>query len=185
MNLQELALEEAALKAIEEMVKARLTLVTNRRAEVTRQLRAELEKSGVGKIDAMMGGRKVAVISRSEAAKPAAVVADEVRFAKWAAKYVPHNTVTSVTVRPAYVKALLGDLTAAGSTRTIVGDRTRPITVAGVELKSSRHASHSVRSLDAAAVAEGWHAGELAHLEGLQALAGIADLLEVPAGGAV
>jgi hypothetical protein len=33
-------------------------------------------------------------------------------------------------------------------------------------------------------VAEGWHAGELAHLEGLHALAGIADLLEVPAGGA-
>ncbi|MEC3995070.1 hypothetical protein VSR01_16615 [Actinacidiphila sp. DG2A-62] len=183
MNLQELALEEAALKAIEEMVKARLKLVTERRAEVNKQLRAELQKTGVGRVDAMMGGRKVAVISRSEPSKPAAVVTDEARFSKWAAKHVPHNTVTTVTVRPAYTKALLGQLTEAGSTRAIVGDRTRPITVAGVELRSARGGSHSVRSLDAAAVAEGWHAGELAHLEGLRSLAGIADLLEVPVGG--
>jgi hypothetical protein len=184
MNLQELALEEAALKAIEEMVKARLKLVTDRRAEVVKQLRAELQKTGVGRVDAKMGGRKVAVISRSEPTKPAAVVTDEARFSKWAAKYVPHNTVTTTTVRPAYTKVLLGQLTEAGSTRAVVGDRTRPVNVAGVELKSARDASHSVRGLDAAAVAEGWHAGELAHLEGLHALAGIADLLEVPAGGA-
>jgi hypothetical protein len=151
---------------------------------VKRQLQAALEKSNVGRLDAVMGGRKVAVISRSEASTPKAVVTDEARYSRWAAKYVPHNTVTTTTVRPAYTNALLKDLTAAGSVRAVVGERTRPITVAGVELQSAREASHSVRDLDAAVVAEGWHAGELAHLEGLRALAGIADLLELPAGGA-
>ncbi|WP_329368888.1 hypothetical protein OG896_24980 [Streptomyces sp. NBC_00669] len=177
MTVQTLAVEEAALAAIEEQITARLAAVRARRTAVHTELQKELVSTGVKSADVLAGTRKLAVVSRSEAPAPKAKVTDKAKLARWAEKYVPHNVTVEPTLRPAYEKVLLRDLTMAGSTRILLDGRSRPLTVPGVELASSRGASHSMRGLDAAAVAEAWQVGALDHVESLSTLPGAAEAL--------
>jgi hypothetical protein len=172
MNLSELALEEAALKTLADAIGDRLK-------EVKAAMQEALVTEGVSRVDAALpDGTKVATISRSDP-KPAAVVTDEIAFREFVRAYSPHNITSRVVteVRPAYVTALLAEMTAAGA--AVVADKETGVIedVPGVEVRATRSVSHSVRPVAGGreAIAEAWRTGGLAHLALLQLAAGGAE----------
>jgi hypothetical protein len=169
MDLAQLALEEAALKALADTVNDRLK-------EVKATLQEALVGNGISKVSATLpDGTKVATISRSDP-KPTAVVTDADKFLEWVRANSPHNVTTRLVteVRPAYTTALLAEMTAAGCNE--VADKETGVVeeVAGVEIKATRSTFHSVRPVDGGrdAIAEAWRNGQLAHLNLLQIEAG-------------
>lgn len=168
-DMQQLALEEAALKTLADNIMDRLKVV---KAE----MQEALTTGGVGKVDATLpDGRKVAVISRTDS-KPAAVVTDPDLFLKWVQKNSPHNVVTRLVteVRPAYATALMAEMTAAGTAE--VSDKETGVVddVPGVEIRATRSTTHSVRPTKDGRelIAEAWRSGALAHLALPQITAG-------------
>lgn len=169
MDLAQLALEEAALKALSDTVNDRLK-------EVKATLQEALVGNGVSKVNATLpDGTKVATISRTDP-KPAAVVTDPDKFLAWVRANSPHNVTTRLVteVRPAYTTALLAEMTAAGCNE--VADKETGVVeeVAGVEIKATRSTFHSVRPVDGGrdAIAKAWRAGQLSHLNPFQIEAG-------------
>ncbi|MEU9760242.1 hypothetical protein AB0D98_10840 [Streptomyces sp. NPDC047987] len=161
MNLQQLALEEAALKALADTVNDRLKAV---KAE----MQEALTTGGVGRVDATLpDGTKVATISRTDP-KPAATVVDPEAFLAWVRANSPHNVVSRLVteVRPAYQAALLAEMTAAGTAE--VSDKETGVVeeVPGVEIRATRSTTHSVRPTKTGRdqIAEAWRSGALAHL---------------------
>ncbi|MEE1774489.1 hypothetical protein PUR34_41540 [Streptomyces sp. JV185] len=161
MDMQQLALEEAALKTLADTVMDRLKVV---KAE----MQEALTTGGVGRVDATLpDGTKVATISRTDP-KPAAVVTDPDAFLAWARKHSPANVTTRLVteVRPAYTTALLAEMTAAGTAE--VSDRETGVVfeVPGVEIRATRSTTHSVRPTKNGPdlIAEAWRTGALAHL---------------------
>ena len=165
MDIAQLALEEAALKALADTVNDRLK-------EVKATLQEALVGNSISKVNATLpDGTKVATISRTDP-KPAAVVTDPDKFLAWVRANSPHNVTTRLVteVRPAYTTALLAEMTAAGCNE--VADKETGVVeeVAGVEIKATRSTFHSVRPVDGGrdAIAKAWSEGRLAHLNLLQ-----------------
>ncbi|MFD8407207.1 hypothetical protein ACFV1G_21280 [Streptomyces anulatus] len=161
MNMQQLALEEAALKTLADTVMDRLKAV---KAE----MQTALTEGGVGKVDATLpDGTKVAVISRTDS-KPAAVITDPEAFLAWVRAAAPTEVTTRLVteVRPAYTTALLAEMTAAGVAE--VSDKETGVvdSVPGVEIRATRSTTHSVRPVKGGRdlIAEAWRTGALGHL---------------------
>ncbi|MFF4943698.1 hypothetical protein [Streptomyces rubiginosohelvolus] len=161
MSMQQLALEEAALKTLADTVMDRLKAV---KAE----MQEALTTGGVGKVDATLpDGTKVAVISRTDS-KPAAVVTDPEAFLAWVRANRPSEVTTRLVteVRPAYTTALLAEMTAAGTAE--VSDKETGVVdaVPGVEIRATRSTTHSVRPTKDGRdlIAEAWRTGALGHL---------------------
>lgn len=161
MDMQQLALESAALKALGDAI-------SERQKEVRAAMQEALETSGASRVEAALpDGTTVATISMTSP-KPAAVVTDPEKFLAWVRGHSPHNVVSRLVteVRPAYVTALLAEMTAAGTAE--VADRETGVVepVPGVEIRATRSRGHSVRPVDGGreAIAEAWRTGALAHL---------------------
>lgn len=165
MDMQQLALEEAALKTLADAVMDRLR-------EVKTQMQEVLIETGASRVEATLpDGTKVATISRSTP-KPAAVVTDDKALLEWVRTYSPHNVTTRLVteVQPAYITALLAEMTAAGA--AVIADKDTGVVedVPGVEIRATRPLTHSVRPTKdgAEAIAAAWRDGKLAHLNLLQ-----------------
>lgn len=164
-DLQQLALEEASLKALSDAI-------TDRLKEVKATMQEALIDGGIAKVEARLpNGTKVATISKSDA-KPAAVVVDDKAFLEFVRRYSPHNVTTRLVteVRPAYVTALLAEMTAAGVPEVADKDTGVVEDVPGVQVRATRTLTHSVRPTDGGkeAIAAAWRNGDLAHLNLLQ-----------------
>ncbi|WP_432051213.1 hypothetical protein [Streptomyces xiamenensis] len=175
-DLPELALEEAALKALADLVGERLK-------EVKELMQQQLVDSGATRVDATLAdGVKVATISR-RSPTPAAVVTDEAALLAWVREYARGEVSTRVVteVRPAYRKRLLDEITAAGTPRVCDADTGELHDVPGVEVRATRSATHSVRLAAGGpeAIAAAWRSGALGHLGMPQLSAGAAS--EAPA----
>lgn len=171
MDMQQMALEEAALKTLADAVADRMKTV---RASMQQQM----EKTGASRVDAVLpDGTKVATIS-STSPKPTAQVVDPDLFLKWVREHSKANITTRLVteVRPAYTTALLAEMTAAGTAE--VADKETGVVeeVPGVEIRATRSRGHSVRPVDGGreAIAAAWRTGQLAHL----------DIPQIAAGGA-
>ncbi len=157
-----LALEEAVLKSLADSVGERLKATRER-------MQAALETSGATKLNASLpNGTKVGTVSQSTP-KPKAVVTDPDALLAWVRETSPSEVASRVVVevRPAYLAALLAEMTAAGAA-TVVDSTTGEVReVPGVEVRASRSASHSVQLVDGGreAIAAAWRAGHLAHLD--------------------
>lgn len=161
MDMQSLALEEAALKSLADAVAAQLK-------EVKAQMQDAMDTTGASRVAATLpDGTKVATISATEP-KPTAVVTDPDAFLKWVRQHSPDNVASRLVteVRPAYTTVLLGEMTAAGVTQW--ADRTTGelIDVPGVEIKATRARGHSARLTEggAEAIASAWRTGQLNHI---------------------
>ena len=165
MDLAQLALEEAALKALSDTVNDRLK-------EVKNAMQEQLVANGISKVTASLpDGTKVATISRSDA-KPAAVVIDDDAFLDFVRTIAPDEISTRLVteVRPAYRTSILAQMTAAGVARVVDTETGELHDVPGVEIKATRSLTHSVRPTSGGkeAIAEAWRTGQLAHLNLLQ-----------------
>lgn len=172
MDLAQLALEEAALKALADTVNDRLK-------EVKNAMQEQLVANGISKVTAsLQDGTKVATISRSEA-KPAAVVVDDEEFLSFVRSIAPEEISTRLVteVRPAYRTSVLAQMTAAGIARIVNTETGELHDVPGVEIRATRSLTHSVRPTTGGkeAIAEAWRNGQLAHLNLLQIEAGEAS----------
>lgn len=161
MDMQQLAIEEAALKALADAIGDRLK-------DVKSQMQEAMDTTGASRVDAALpDGTKVATISATQP-KPTAQVTDPDLFLKWVREHSPHNVTTRLVteVRPAYTTALLAEMTAAGTAE--IADRETGVVeeVPGVEIRATRSRGHSVRPVDGGreAIAEAWRSGALAHL---------------------
>ncbi|MFE4420372.1 hypothetical protein [Streptomyces sp. NPDC056817] len=172
MDIAQLALEEAALKALADTVNDRLK-------EVKNAMQKQLVDNGISKVTASLpDGTKVATISRSDA-KPAAVVIDDDAFLTFVRSIAPDEISTRLVteVRPAYRTSLLAQMTAAGVARVVNTETGELYDVPGVEVKATRALTHSVRPSTGGkeAIAEAWRTGQLAHLNPFQLEAGEAS----------
>lgn len=172
MDIAQLALEEAALKALSDTVNDRLK-------EVKNAMQEQLVGNGISKVTATLpDGTKVATISRSDA-KPAAVVIDDDAFLAFIRSIAPGEISTRLVteVRPAYRTTVLAQMTAAGVARIVDTESGELHDVPGVEVKATRALTHSVRPTTGGkeAIAEAWRNGALAHLNLLQIEAGEAS----------
>jgi uncharacterized protein (DUF2267 family) len=163
-DMQELALESAALKALGDAI-------ADRQKAVRALMQEALDTSGASRVEAKLpNGTKVATISRTEP-KPAAIVTDTDKFLAWVREHSPANITSRLVteVRPAYTTALLAEMTAAGTAQWADNETGEVFDVPGVEIKATRGRGHSVRPVDGGreAIAEAWRKGELAHLTAL------------------
>lgn len=161
MDMQQLALEEAALKTLADVIGDQLKTV---RA----QMEEALTETGASRVEAKLpDGTKVATISRTDP-KPAAVVVDSDLFLKWVREHSPANVTSRLVteVRPAYATGLMAEMTAAGVAQWADRETGEVHDVPGVEIKATRARGHSVRPVDGGrdAIAEAWRSGALAHL---------------------
>lgn len=171
-DMQQLALEEAALKALADAI-------TDRLKEVRTTMQEAMDTTGASRVDAKLpDGTKVATISATQP-KPTAQITDPDLFLKWVREHSPQNITTRLVteVRPAYTTALLAEMTAAGVAE--VADKETGVVeaVPGVEIKATRSRGHSVRPVKGGpeAIAEAWRSGALAHLALPQITAGGAE----------
>jgi hypothetical protein len=160
--MADLALAEAALKALADAVKTQL-------ADVRERMQKEMETSGASRVDAMLpDGTKVATVSLSQP-KPTARVTDEDTLRAWVREHAPgelHSRVVT-EIRPAYLTSLLAQLTAAGAPDLADAATGEIAEVPGVEVAAGRASTHSVRLAEggAEAIVEAWRTGALAHLD--------------------
>lgn len=164
-DMQQLALEEASLKALADAIADRLK-------EVKVSMQEALDNGGVSRIDATLpDGTKVATISRTDP-KPAAIVTDPDVFREWVRAHVPGEITSRLVteVRPAYATSLMAQMTAAGIPEVFDKDTGEVHTVPGVEIRATRSRTHSVRPTTGGrdAIAAAWRDGQLAHLNLLQ-----------------
>jgi hypothetical protein len=169
MNLAELALEEAALKTLADAVNDRLKTV---RATMQQQM----EDTGVSRVDATLpDGTKVATISRPSPSQEAQVTNEEL-LKGWVREHTPSELTSRVVteIRPAYLKALLAELTAAGVPQWCDKATGQIHDVPGVAVVPTRNTTHSVRPTKGGreAIAAAWRSGALAHLDLPQLTAG-------------
>lgn len=165
MNLRELALEEATLKALADHVTDRLKAV---RGELQQGLDAAEQESGTRQIVATLPGSgqtPVATLSLTDP-KPEAKVTDPDAFKAWVMQTFPGEIERRFVaeVRPAFVDKLLGEMTAAGVAR-VVDTETGELhdDVPGVAVKATRARNHSLRFKPAGreAIAAAWQSGAL------------------------
>jgi len=164
MDMSQLALQEAALKNLADLIAGQLK-------ETRAAMQEAMDTTGASRVAATLpDGTKVGTISATEP-KPTAVVVDEEKFRAWARERSEDNVTSRVVteVRPAYQAAILADCTAAGIPRWVDRETGELFEVSGVEIRATRARGHSVRLADGAGelIVEAWRAGALAHLAGL------------------
>lgn len=169
MDMKELALAEAALATLASAIKDQL-------ADVREQMQKQLDESGASRIDAKLpDGTKVATVSRTES-KPKAVVTDEPTLRAWVREHAPEEVSTRLVteIRPAYLTALLSELTSRGTVEAVDKSTGEMVEVPGVEIVTPRATTHSCRTAKGGpeAIAEAWRTGTLAHLDLPQLTAG-------------
>jgi len=172
MDMQQLALEEAALKSLVDAIGDRLKAVKAEMQEV-------LDTTGASRVEANLpDGTKVATISRTDP-KPTATVTDPDKFLAWVREHSPANITSRLVteVRPAYTAALLAEMTAAGVAAWADKETGEVFDVPGVEIKATRGRGHSVRPVDGGreAIAAAWRSGALSHLSLPQIAPGESD----------
>lgn len=162
MDMKELALREAALKTLADAIGTEL-------AAVKADMQAALEESGASRVDAKLpDGTKVATVSRGQP-KAKAEVADTEAFRAWVREHAPSEVTSRVVteVRTAYTTALLAQMTATGTAEVPDTETGEVQDVPGVEIRTPRATTHSVRHAKggADAIAAAWRDGALAHLD--------------------
>lgn len=163
MSLRDLALEEAALKAVADLVKDRLTAV---RSELQSGLDAAERESGTRQIVAVLpdGKTQIATLSLTDP-NPEARVTDADAFRAWVMQEFPgeieRRFVTEV--RGAFAEKMLAEMTAAGTPRVVNKETGELHEVPGVTVKATRARNHSLRFKPAGrdAIAAAWHSGAL------------------------
>lgn len=162
MSLRDLALEEATLKALADLVKDRLTAV---RSELQSGLDTAEQESGTRQIGAQLpDGTPVATLSLTDP-KPEAKVTDLDAFTAWVMTTYPteieRRFVTEV--RGSFIDKVLAEMTAAGVTRVVDKETGELHDVPGVSVKATRSRNHSLRFKPAGrdAIAAAWQAGTL------------------------
>ncbi|MFF3398282.1 hypothetical protein ACFYW6_07185 [Streptomyces sp. NPDC002659] len=178
MNLRDLALEEATLKALADKVSDRLKAV---RVELQQGLDTAEKETGTRQIAAALpDGTPVATLSLTDP-KPEAKVTDSDAFMAWVMRTFPgeieRRFVTEV--RPAFVEKLLAEMTAANVARVVDKESGELHDVPGVEIKATRSRNHSLRFKPTGkdAIAAAWTSGALQ-------LPGVTGPAQVEGGGA-
>lgn len=178
MSLRDLALEEATLKALADLVKERLTAV---RSELQSGLDTAEKEAGTRQIAAALpDGTTVATLSLTDP-NPEAKVTDTATFKAWVMEFFPgeieRRFVTEV--REAFTTKLLAEMTAAGVPRIVDKDTGELHDVPGVQVKATRSRNHSLRFKPTGRtdIAAAWQSGSLA-------LPGITGPAQIIAGGA-
>lgn len=148
MSLKEAAAREAVLKTLLDAVKAEYDAA---RAETQTLLDAAAEETGTRQVAVTLpDGRDIATVSLSPGSAEAKVI-DVDAFTTWAIKNCPSEIDRKfvgviTTVRPAFVKKLLAEMTAAQTTDWV--DTTTGVVheeVPGVAIAPARARTHSVR----------------------------------------
>jgi hypothetical protein len=178
MSLRDLALEEATLKALADMVKDRLTAV---RSELQSGLDAAEKESGTRQIAAALpDGTPVATLSLTDP-KPEARITDPDAFKAWVMKEYDGEIERRFVaeVRGAFADKLLAEMTAAGVPRVVDKETGELHDVPGVSVKATRARNHSLRfkPTGRADIAAAWQS------VGLE-LPGITGPAQITAGGA-
>lgn len=176
MGLREAAENEAVLKALYEQVKG---LYDTAREETQRELDDAKKTTGTTRLSVELpDGTPIATTSRTDP-KPEARVTDLDVFTKWVRATYPSEIASRVVteIRTAFTARLMKDMTAAGAPQWVDAETGEIHEVPGVEVKTARKATHSVRLVDGAAeaISKAWQAGQLAHLKLPQIAAGGAE----------
>lgn len=178
MNLRELALEEATLKALAELVKERMTEI---RSALQSGLDTAERESGTRQIAATLpNGTPVATLSLTDP-KPEARIVDAEAFMRWAMTAYPgeieRRFVTEV--RPAFADKLLAEMSGAGVARVLDTDTGELHDVPGVTVKATRSRNHSLRFKPTGKkdIAAAWESGTLQ-------LPGVTGPVQLQGGGA-
>ncbi|MFI6639983.1 hypothetical protein [Streptomyces sp. NPDC050504] len=163
MTLRDLAMEEATLKALADLVKERLTVV---RGELQQGLDAAERETGTRQIAAALpDGTTVATVSLTDPA-PEAKVIDAEAFKAWVMAAFPSEIERRFVteVRPAFVDKVLAEMTAAGVARLVDTETGELHEVPGVAVRATRARNHSLRfrSEGKSRIAEAWTTGALA-----------------------
>lgn len=143
MSLKDAAAREAYLKTLLDAVDG---AYKQTRAEVQQLLDAAAEETGTRQIAALLpDGKQIATVSISSGSAEAKVIDDEA-FKAWVlenfASEIERRFVT--TVRPAFVKKLLAELTAANGTEWADPETGVIHTVPGVAIAPARARGHRV-----------------------------------------
>lgn len=163
MNLRDLALEEATLKALADAVKERLTDV---RSQLQSGLNTAEKETGVRQIAAALpDGTPIATLSLTDPT-PEAKVIDADAFKAWVMESFPSEIERRfiTDVRPAFAEKLLAEMTAAGVPRVVDKETGELHDVPGVAVKATRSRNHSLRfkPTGRADIAAAWQSGALA-----------------------
>lgn len=176
MSLRDLALEEATLKALADLVKDRLSAV---RSELQSGLDAAEKEAGTRQIVAKLPDETtVATLSLTDP-NPEAKVTDADAFKAWVMAVFPSEVerhfVTSV--RAAFEERLLAEMTAAGVPRVVDKETGELHDVPGVTVKATRARNHSLRFKPTGRhdIVAAWQSGALSHLVLPQIAAGGAE----------
>lgn len=170
MSVKRAVAEEAVLKALLDAIDAEYKA---KRAEVQALLEEAKSETGLTSVAAQLpDGTVVAKVSVTGDPQPEARVVDEKAFLAWVRQVHPQQVHSRlvVTVREAFEKSLLAEMTAAGVARWVDRETGELHDVPGVELKPTRSSTHSVRfeKTGRDAIADAWRTGRLA-VPGLQA----------------
>lgn len=162
-NLLELAREQAALKALSDVVAERLKAV---RAETQAALDAAEEQTGTRQVAAKLtNGTSIATISLTDP-KPEAKVTDADAFQAWVMSAFPGEIERRFVaeVRGAFLSKVLDEMTAAGVARIVDKETGELHDVPGVEVRATRSRNHSLRFKPTGRddIAKAWSLGELA-----------------------
>lgn len=162
-NLLELAREQAALKALSDVVAERLKAV---RAETQAALDAAEEQTGTRQVAAKLtNGTSIATISLTDP-KPEAKVTDADAFQAWVISAFPGEIERRFVaeVRGAFLSKVLDEMTAAGVARIVDKETGELHDVPGVEVRATRSRNHSLRFKPTGRddIAKAWSSGELA-----------------------
>lgn len=179
MTLKDTGLNVAALSALHDAIGDALKAA---KAETQDGLKAAKKESGTKQItvDLPGSGKTVATITLVSP-DPAAVVTDEEAFTAWAIKHCPSEIdrrfVGVVTeVRPAFVKALLKAMTAAGVAQWCDKETGVIHDVPGVEMQGrAQYQRLTFAKTGRDDIAAAWRAGQLPHLALPELAAGAGD----------
>ena len=164
MSLKDAATRTAVLTAISERIDAELKAA---KADLQAELKQARKDTGTSQIGAELpDGTAVAKVTLVTP-KPAATVTDPAAFLAWVRDHHPAGADNIVRrfvteVRPAFVKTLLGEMTAAGVAQWFDSETGEVHAVPGVELQG-RAAYHrfTFESDGQQLVAQAWQDGQL------------------------
>jgi hypothetical protein len=165
MSLKDDAARAAVLKALLDAVTAEYKAVN---ARVSARLLEEKQRTGTKQIAAEIDGTPVASIAWiTPEATPS--VADPAAFAAWVAKHHPHQVEREfvTTVRPAFAKAILAEVEAAGRPQWCDKETGELHDVPGIKfIGKAAHARLSFRKsggreVGREQIAAAWRAGHL------------------------
>jgi hypothetical protein len=162
-NLRELALEEATLKALADLVTDRLKAV---RAETQAALDTAEQETGTRQVAAVLTDvGAVATISLTDP-KPEAKLTNLDAFQAWVMEAFPGEIERRFVaeVRGAFLSKVLDEMTAAGVARIVDKETGELHDVPGVEVRATRSRNHSLRFKPGGreGIAAAWQAGSLA-----------------------